>query len=177
MNRPSLQQLYAIESEFEPVFLEAIAAAVRDDKKLAGTHRAYLEFSDQDKLTPFIELRLTDLKPDPESAPYRWPDGREDYLRWHGILVVHYITSRGLNSDDQAEIVGWLRARTLSILGCGAPSGGIDESQPADFKMPYHFVAQIMPGVTPRSIEPDLGLDVSELQFPIVIEAKPELFG
>lgn len=163
--KPSLQQLYAIESEFEPAFLKSVEAAVSAADNLSN-HRAYLEFSDQEKKTPFIELRLTDVKPDPEAAPIVSPDGREDYPRWQATLVVRYCTSRGANSDDQGEVVGWIRGRTMEILGNGGP----------DFDMPYHFVAQIMPGGTPRAHEPDYGLDVSELQFPIIIEVKPGLF-
>lgn len=161
---PSLQQLYAIESEFETAFLKVIEAAV-----LAAGNRSniYLEFSDQEKKTPFIELRLTDVKPDPDAGPIPNPNGREDYYRWSAILIIRYCTSRGVNSGDQAEVTGWLRGRTMSILDTNAAS---------PFEMPHHFVAQIMPGITPRSHEPDYGIDVSELQFSIIIEVKPGLF-
>jgi hypothetical protein len=160
---PSLQQLYSIEEEFEPAFLKVIEAAVTDEKR-DGIDRVFREFCDLEKKTPYIELILTDLKPDPEAAPIVAGDGIEYYYRWQAILIIRYCTARGKNSDAQGEVVGWLRARTMSILG----------NQASDFDLPYHEVVQIMPGVTPRTHDPEFAIDASELQMPIVIEIKRE---
>jgi hypothetical protein len=140
----SLQQLYAFEDAVEKAFLEIL--------NVDPVVPVFLDFSDQEKVTPYIEIRLSDMR---AKGSRILPNGAEVAHIWEGMLISRVVTSRGQNSDQHAGIVGWIRTAVIQAQ--------------TKINLPYHKIARVLPTDSPRGIQPELRLDWTEVHHLIVI--------
>lgn len=150
---PSLQQLLAFEATFEPAL-----ATYLNQNQAAVAAAVYPEFSDTEKITPFVEVRLDGMKPSGDHRQFLTPvNGQRSPASdiWKGTLIMRVVTARGKNSDQHADIVGWLRAKALNM------AADFDKSS----LLPNHSIYYIAPVNSPRGVDPELGIDFTELQY------------
>src|SRR6266478_8197698 len=141
--------LFAYESEILPVWVQVL-------RNTYGLN-AFVEFSDENKDTPFVDCFLDHVVP---SGHQFAQDDRLYYDAWSGYLVHKVWTQRGKNSDQQAPILKVIRTAAIDFVEV------LD-----DEALLYHDVMMLKEsprgrGLT-RGVDSQFNLDWSELPLDI----------
>jgi hypothetical protein len=100
-----LETLYSYEAQIEPAWAAILVAR--------GLN-AFIEFSDQTKLTPFVDVTIVHVAPTGHQHLVNWDQlanaGVLYWDAWHARLLCRVYTQRGKNSDQQAPTLGIIRA-------------------------------------------------------------------
>jgi hypothetical protein len=101
---PDIATLFAYESEILPGWVEVL--------KARGLN-AFVEFSDESKETPFVDVFLDHVVPSGHQHP---TSNQLFYDAWNGYLVHRVWTQRGKNSDQQAPILKVIRSAAIDFV-------------------------------------------------------------
>jgi hypothetical protein len=145
MPAPSLELLFAYE--------HAIESAWQTVLREAGI-LAFIEASDLEKTTPFVDVQLRDSLPQGQQFIYQ--NAVVYYNAWQGTLSLRIVTQRGKNSDLQAQLIGKTRIEAQSF-----PVRFTTEN------LPYHEIQNLREIGIERGIITEQRLDWAELQFKI----------
>jgi hypothetical protein len=145
---PDIATLFAYESEILPGWVEVLNAR--------GLN-AFVEFSDELKDTPFVDVFLDHVVP---TGHQKNTPTQLFYDAWSGYLVHRVWTQRGKNSDQQAPILKVIRSAAIDFVEL------LD-----DDILPYHDVMMLKEsprgrGLT-RGVDSHYNLDWSELPLDI----------
>ncbi len=151
---PDIATLFAYESEVLPVWVEVLRSR--------GLN-AFIEFSDESKETPFVDVFLDHVVP---LGHQKVLGDRLYYDAWSGYLVHKVWTQRGKNSDQQAPILKVIRTAAIDFVEI------LD-----DTVLPYHDVMMLKEsprgkGLT-RGVDSEFNLDWSELPLDIQFAVRP----
>jgi hypothetical protein len=150
---PDIPTLFAYESEVLPGWVQVLS-----DEGL----NAFIEFSDQNKSTPYVDVYLDNIVP--TGHQYNHSNGLY-YDAWLGFIIHRVYTQRGKNSDQQAPYLKAIREAALNFVFY------LDEEH-----LPYHNV--LMMKESPRhsglrqGIDKALNLDWSELPLDIQFQIR-----
>jgi hypothetical protein len=139
----NLIDLYSYEAQIEPAF----AAILRD----AGIN-AFPEFSAENKETPFVDISIVHIRASGHQHIAR--PGVLYWDAWQGRLLCRTYTQRGKNSDQQALIMGTIRALAVEFKVL--------------FDLPFHGIDQFREAEETslaRGFNREENLDWSELRF------------
>lgn len=155
MSAPDISILLAYESHIEPAWAKILAAS-----DLA----AFVEFSDYDKATPFVDVMLDQVVPTGHRMPL--PDGSVFWDAWTGQLVSRVVTQRGKNSARQAPMLGAIRVaaqnyRTLFTREI----------------LPWHAVDNLKESGLVRGIDEKQNLDWSEQRYQITFNIRTDIWA
>ncbi len=146
---PDIATLYAYESEILPVWVDVLK-----DRGL----NAFVEFSDETKSTPFVDVFLDHIVP--TDHQHFHSDGRLYWDAWRGWMIHKVYTERGTNSDQQATYLKELRLAAFDFTYL------LD-----DTVLQYHNLLQIKESPhgsgLRQGVDTQLKLDFSELPFEI----------
>ncbi len=146
---PDIATLYAYESEILPGWVTVL--------KNRGLN-AFVEFSDETKETPFIDVFLDHIVP--TNHQHFHSDQRLYWDAWIGWIIHKVYTQRGTNSDQQAPILKEIRTAAFDFVDT------LD-----DTILQYHNFLIIKesphgPGLR-QGVDHQLNLDWSELPFEV----------
>ncbi len=149
---PNLETFFAYET--------AIEAAWQSILRAAGL-TVFVEFSDDDKSTPFVEVQLQQTQPTGQRYVY---SGVPLFNSWTGILVSRVITVRGKNSDLQTSMLGKVRLQAQKFRDNFSRS-----------VLPYHSIDNLISetGLL-RGVDVQERLDWSELSHGITFSIRAD---
>ena len=146
---PDIETLYAYESEILPGWVSILTSR--------GLN-AFIEFSDQTKDTPFVDVFLDHVVP--LGQQHFHTDGRLYWNAWEGWLIHRVYSQRGTNSDQQAPILKAIRLAAFDF-----------DATLDDTVLPYHdimFIKESPQGSGLRQgVDHTLNLDWSELPLKV----------
>lgn len=147
---PDIATLFAYESEILPVWVQVL----RDSYGI----NAFIEFSDENKETPFVDVFLDHVVP--TGHQFAADGDRLYYDAWSGYLIHKIYTQRGSNSDQQGPILKQIRTAAIDFVEV------LD-----DDALLYHDVMMLKEsprgrGLT-RGVDKESNLDWSELPLDI----------
>ncbi len=156
---PDIATLYAYESEILPAWV-----AVLVNRGL----NAFIEFSDETKETPFVDVFLDHVVP--QTQQHFHTDQRLYWCAWTGWIIHKVFTQRGLNSSFQASYLKEIRSAAFDFTDV------LDEAA-----LPYHDFMTIKESPhgsgLRQGVDHQLNLDWSELplevQFSVRTDAWP----
>lgn len=151
MPAPSVAVLLAYESQIEPAWVSILQAA--------GLN-AMQEFVDLSKVTPYVDVSLTNVVPTGQRQIYQ---GTEHYSAWTGTLNTRVVTQRGKNSDQHAAILGKIRILVTDFWNQFTPA-----------LLPWHQVRVLKEAHLDRGIEADRLLDWSLIGLQINFAVRPD---
>ena len=101
---PDIATLYAYESEILPAWADVLRNRALN---------AFVEFSDETKNTPFVDIFLDHVVP--LGQQHFHTDSRLYWSAWEGWLIHKIYTQRGTNSDQQAPYLKTIRQAALDF--------------------------------------------------------------
>ncbi len=122
--------------------------------KKAGQQNVYVEHSDENKTTPWIDVELTNVVPTGRQF-ILYPDRQlwaQPYDMWSAQLVSKVVTFRGRNSDQHRAMLARIRVETFLFA---------DRFSPAI--LPYHKIVQMKESGLRRGFDNATSLDWSEV--------------
>ncbi len=152
-----LADLYSYEAQIEPAW-----AAILVNLGL----NAFVEFSTEDKDTPFIDISIVHV-----AATGHQHIARPNVLywdAWNGRLLCRTYTHRGTNSDQHAHILGLIRAAAVDF----------SELFPRSV-LPFHFIEKFREAEDTslaRGYDRELNLDWSELRFDLTWSIRSDVW-
>lgn len=153
MSAPDLQSLFAYES--------AIETAFRSVLQTANIPNVYIEATDLEKVTPYVDLQLRNSLP--EGQRFMHAEQIAYYNAWKGTLVTRIVTSRGKNSARQPEHIGRIRVEFQSWRVNITPS-----------ILPYHQILLMTEAGMERGIDTEQRLDWTELQYTVAFNIRTD---
>jgi len=157
---PELADLYSYEAQIEPAWA---AILVQRDVN------AFVEFSDQEKETPFVDISIIHVAPTGHQHVVPGFDRQVLYWdAWHGRLMCRTYTQRGKNSDQQARILGVIRAASVDFQTLFTRS-----------VLPFHFMERFREAedtALARGYDHTNNLDWSELRFDLTWSIRSDVW-
>jgi len=152
---PDIPTLYAYESYILPGWVQILS-----DRGV----NAFVEFSDQTKETPYVDVYLEHTVP--SGHQHLALDGRLYWDAWTGWLVHRVYSQRGKNSDQQATILKAIRGAAFDFTDL------LD-----DQVLPYHDFMMLKESPHGRGlsqgVDRALNLDWSELPLDMQFCVRP----
>ncbi len=144
----SFDQIYGYDEAIETAWMNILQGAF--DTEFVEPPQVAIEQSDVQKTTPFVDIQIRDVSAYNQthliaSVPY--------YNAWSAHLVSRVTTARGKNSDQQASIIGKIRAQAANWR---------ELLTPVEI-LPYHSVLEFKDAGLHRGLIIDQLLDWSEV--------------